>query len=434
MDAKKVGKTSAVAVGQWDAGSIETRLQAMLAARRIVPAGRLQFINLAPIRARFGAQWPTIADRADAMATAIITRSLGRVDLFLKVDELAYLILFGALSEQESEVKCGFLASEISRRLLGEESGLEHGEIQSVVVNAGAPRTGSTISIDDIVAQVVKRADEKAGQTPEPVEREATTGTLPSGPARGFGSEQIGFTYRPMWDVNRNVLSTYLCVPQLDRGPALTPWSSYEIAGGTEDPGAIEEIDLACLDRVQADLEALDRRNRSLLIGCPVHYETLRASRRRLRYLERCGRLKESLRAFLIFEVCGMPEDVPQLRIMELIAPLTPHSRARTVRVPIHRTKFEPFQGAQIHAIGVDLSETGRGESEIFTLYNRFVDVAGRAGLRTFVHGLRSLSLASAAVCAGFDYVDGDAVTSPIDTPDSVYRFKTIDLFRALSP
>lgn len=432
MDAEKFHETSAAAARQQYAGSIEAKLKVFFADRRTLPAGRIQFINLSPIRERFGPQWSTIAERADAMASTIINRSLSRVDLFIKIDELAYLVLFGALNEEEAQVKCGFIASEISRHLLG-ESGLDYAEIQTVVVNADAPRAGSAIRIDDIVAQVVKRADEKVARTSEAGETVSTSAINPSTPARGVGFEGLGFSYRPMWDVKRNALSTYICIPHIDRGPALMPWSGYEIAGGTEDPRPIEEIDLACLDRVQADLEALEQRNRKLLIGCPVHYETLRSSRRRLHYLERCGRLKETLRAFLILEVCGIPEDVPQLRVMELVAPLSPYSRARTVRVPIGRTKFESFQDVQVHALGVDLSETGRSESEIFMLYNRFVDAAGRAKLRTFVHGLRSLSLASAAVCAGFDYVDGDAVRSATDAPESVYRFRSVDLFRALS-
>lgn len=426
------GKTAAgpVAASDADRQSLEVKLKALFAQRKSLPAGRLQFINLAPIRERFGDQWPVIAARANAMATTIISRSMARSDLFIPVDELAYLLLFGALSEQEAQIKCGLMASEISRHLLGEDSGLQYAEIQTVVVNADAPRAGDSLQLDDLVARVTGQVAEKVSEAPpDPAPAEAR----PDGEADRLRIlEGLGFIYRPMWDVRRNALSTYLCVPTVDRGPVHTPRIGYEIAGGSESPLLIESLDLACLDRVRFDLENIVRQGRKLLIGCPVHYETLRASRRRLRYLERCGRLKPALRQFLIFEVCGIPEDVPQIRMLELVAPLNPYSRARTVRVPINRSNFDAFQGVNAHAVGIDLSETRRDESEIFHLYNKFVDAAGRVKLRTFVHGLRSLSLASAAVCAGFDYVDGDAVQSATAVPDNVYRFRSVDLFRAL--
>ncbi len=65
----------------------------------------------------------------------------------------------------------------------------------------------------------------------------------------------------------------------------------------------------------------------------------------------------------------------------------------------------------------------------------RFVGRASKAGLRTSVYGLNTLSLTTAAISSGFDYIEGDAVHSEVDQPDHVYRFQSEDLFaHLLSP
>jgi hypothetical protein len=62
----------------------------------------------------------------------------------------------------------------------------------------------------------------------------------------------------------------------------------------------------------------------------------------------------------------------------------------------------------------------------------QFAERANRQGLRTYVHGLSSTAMATAAITAGFDYVDGDAVATIADTPSDAYPFTVENLYASI--
>jgi hypothetical protein len=59
----------------------------------------------------------------------------------------------------------------------------------------------------------------------------------------------------------------------------------------------------------------------------------------------------------------------------------------------------------------------------------RLAAMAAKAGLRSYAHGLTSVSLTTAAIGAGFDYIDGDVVTTVVDTPVEAYRFEARNIY-----
>ncbi|MEX2616175.1 MAG: hypothetical protein WD767_08775 [Alphaproteobacteria bacterium] len=407
---------------------LSEKLRKLFASRPSISAGRMQFINLGSIKERFGDRWPAMAKRADAMATRLVNRYIGRTDMLIQVEELSWLLMFGELSEAEAQVKCGLIAGEISKLLLGDETEFANVEIRTIVVNADAPKVDSAVRLHDVMQNVMDRADAKLEETLKAPPRVAAQ----TGDQALKQPDDVEFIYRPLWDVKRQVISTYLCVPRFDGGPLVGIRTGYDVFSGNESPQSTALLDLRALDRAIADLAQLELRQRKLLITCTVHYQTLRSSRYRLVYLERCGRLSEWQRSLMIFEVAGLPENVPQTRLLELIGPLAPFSRSRTVRTGFTRRDLALLEEMQVHAIGIDLSSSTYPEKDLFSLMNRFVESAAKTRLRTFVHGLRSRSLAGAAVCAGFDYVDGDAITSVTRAPREIYRFQSRDLFRSL--
>jgi hypothetical protein len=53
--------------------------------------------------------------------------------------------------------------------------------------------------------------------------------------------------------------------------------------------------------------------------------------------------------------------------------------------------------------------------------------------LATYVRGLHSVSLAAAAVGAGFRYIEGDSIGAQIQHPSRVIQFSLTDLYRSLA-
>jgi hypothetical protein len=59
----------------------------------------------------------------------------------------------------------------------------------------------------------------------------------------------------------------------------------------------------------------------------------------------------------------------------------------------------------------------------------RFAASAKKAGVAAYIRGVRSLSLATAAIGAGFDFVDGDIISGGTEKPSTAYQFDLDDLF-----
>jgi hypothetical protein len=59
----------------------------------------------------------------------------------------------------------------------------------------------------------------------------------------------------------------------------------------------------------------------------------------------------------------------------------------------------------------------------------RFSRGAAKAGVATYLRGISSLSLAAAALGAGFAHLDGDAIAVMVDQPHGVVPFSLLDLY-----
>ena len=88
------------------------------------------------------------------------------------------------------------------------------------------------------------------------------------------------------------------------------------------------------------------------------------------------------------------------------------------------------------HELGHQRGDVGgevEDERDLIRAMQRFTKPSEGVGLRTYIRGLSSLSMTTAAICAGFDQVDGDAVASIVDAPKAMYRFEPLDLIRNLT-
>jgi hypothetical protein len=69
-----------------------------------------------------------------------------------------------------------------------------------------------------------------------------------------------------------------------------------------------------------------------------------------------------------------------------------------------------------VHAVGVDLGALSASESQVFEMLEQFAAKASHHGLKCYAHGLASMSLITAAVCAGYDHLAGQAIAKPVDS------------------
>lgn len=417
--------------------------------RILVPAGRdpsvksgqVNLISIARIRDRLGSQWPHYAVNADRIARNAIERYLIGGDIYARWKNEGYILVFATLDFHHAQVKCKLIGDEITKKLFGEEA-QDLTEIRHVEVQGDGTVTFSNVpGFEDMVALTVgpEAPDAGASAVPPPI------GIVPSSPIAATAEfpspapsppkvsdplAELSYSYRPSWDPGRGVIAAYLCVPMLPE----VPGSARRVRAVSvlqDDVPALEKLDFATLTQVIGVVEGLVREKRRLLITVPVRFETLCAAAHRRRYIEILRtRLSPEAASLLVIELVSVPSGVPEARLIEICSPLRAHARAAIARLRPDITDFSQFAAARIAAAGCDLSEQSGSELALMQQMARFGKGAAKAGVATYLRGISSLSLAAAALGAGFSHVDGDAVAVMVDQPRGVVQFSLLDLYK----
>jgi hypothetical protein len=170
---------------------------------------------------------------------------------------------------------------------------------------------------------------------------------------------------------------------------------------------------------------------RRLVIVTPLHFETLSSMSQRRRIAAAIAQVADGMKACLMIEIVGVPDGVQKSRIMDIAAPLRPHCRGIALQMQMETIDFIQLTGAGIAAVGTDVTYAAKAEFLQMQQLSRFQRAAEKIGVPTFVHGARSLSLAAAALGAGFHFIDGDAVAATVPHVDRALSFHLADLYHA---
>jgi hypothetical protein len=390
----------------------EQRLKAAVGTRdpSAMQAGRVSILGLDKVKARFGTQWQRLAGRAARIARNTIERHLGPGDIFTEFLETNYVIVFANLDEPAARVKCLLIADEVMKALLGEDGG-------DLI----------TVDVDVLGLDRFGFAGKSAAEAP--VDNLEFETEAPPPPARRDIMDRVRFTFRPMWDKTHDVLSTYLCVPVVSLS-GTDHERDVELEIGHE-PEAIARIDQALQAHVLRELARIEQDGDKLLITLCVHYETLAVSAQRRRFQQaHADGLSPQGARLLVIEIVGVPEGVPQSRVVQLVSPLKPMCRAMVARLKIEATDFNALRGTGVSAVGCSLSGVTLSELTIMQHMNRFNREAEKASLASYIYGVRSVSLAAAAIGAGFRYLAGTGVAKLVERPERIVGFNLMDVYR----
>jgi hypothetical protein len=422
-----------------DSANFAARLKKLLADGMpgATGSGHVCQIGFGKIKARFGASWERVADRAERIARNTIERYLTRGDIYGALEGPAYVIVFAQLPEEKAKTKCLLIAQEIAKALVG-ENGADVLEVKSGAISADGSYSVQEMAIDDRLLQSLTAMEQievpdQSGD-PEPASaRQAGEATQSSaaprataGPSDQFANLRL--SYRPLWDRARNVVSTYVCTGRLPSsdgawrdGPAATQGN----------PAARGQFDEVVVMRALDHLVDLVREKRVALIAIPLHFETLGGSARRRRITQLLAeRVAAAERKLLLIEIDGVPAGALQSRLVDIIAPLTSNCRAVMLRLPLDTADFTVFKACGAKALGVDIAGHMSSETVLMQHMNRFARSAReRAGLPAYVLGADSSSLAVAALGAGFDYIGGDAIAKRVEDPRGLVEFSAANIF-----
>lgn len=239
--------------------------------------------------------------------------------------------------------------------------------------------------------------------------------------------DNVRFMFRPIWDVKRQAAFNFFCVPvvKTPSGRVVAGESAIE---GLRDRHLRLDYDLRLLKRVIDELTRVGNEDRRLLFTVPVHVDTVSSAAFRTEYMRQWRTVPLALQRLAVFDLVGGSEGFPQSRLIEILPSLKPTSRAVTLRMPLNAVQsFGRFAHVGLHALSCE-APTGREDNALADI-EKFVIAAEKAHLLTYLHGIRSASLALGAVGAGFSFIDGPAIGSAEATPKDALRFAIENLY-----
>ncbi|MCK6451888.1 MAG: hypothetical protein L6R19_13690 [Alphaproteobacteria bacterium] len=387
-------------------------------------SGRLQLVSLDHVRARLGESWPRHRALVQATTLKILRQYLAGQAIFEPVNDTTFAVLFEAGDTRQARAICLMILRAVTRILLGEDDPLEESAVRTIVAAADG-----TLSL---------RTDEPAagpGAADAPPHSSAESALPASLPAEllklaSLVPDDLDFLYRPIWDTKRSAITTYLC-QAVSVGDGDEPVVDYAVLPGGVQSSVVREVDLRAAKRIADDLGKIVSSGRRVFVSTTVHCRTLEDRESRQAYVDTFAPLSEETRRLLAFEIVGFDDTTSESRRHISLSAVKSLGRVVVARLPIDVSTLASFQRSGFDAVGVYLDERNRDERRLMKLFERFASMASRIGLRTFVHGMRSSSLATIAMAAGFDHVDGEVVALSADRIGAVMRFQLADLYGA---
>ncbi|MBI3709587.1 MAG: GGDEF domain-containing protein [Proteobacteria bacterium] len=410
-----------------------SKLALLLRSRGSVVSGKVHFVNLDVIRQNFGNRWPAARERVFNAASRIIATHMGPTDMFSQVGDESFVIIFAGLSKPEARLKCGLIADEIYKHLLGEDRSFTDINISTVVAAVDGSISFESVNLKSILDAALGAAeglDDAAAPADAPAVSDRTTALedTQTAPAVNLLPTDLHFVYLPMWDAQRKAISTFACMPRSSQRLGV-PLTDYAVLPGEYSSSFVPDLDLKALDRVTADAAAYLAAGGKAFFAVTVHWRTLETFATRERYRALCDKIPEKLRKLMVFEIVGLPYGAPESRVVGLVGALKPFSRSIFMRSWISDIRAGATAYFGITGISVYFGDITLPEKDLIRPLEKMCEAAGRLSLKTAAHGIRSKSLTLIAIGAGFNFIDGEAVTSALDKPGTMIRFDIEDLY-----
>lgn len=448
----KAKRTSRIAPEKQE--ELEKLCAQLFKQKELITSGKLQFLGLSKVKRRLGKSWEGVRQIVFNTVEDIIDRHMGKGDIFIRYRDDTYIIIFAHASLEEGKLKSALIAEEIRKELFAlEEKELRDIEIRKALAEV---RTSMMHGMDfpdflDALDVELTEADEKekeeeySGIIDEPPDIESIevdskayrpkAGSLPTAEDAAL-PEDIKFTYMPIWDIRRSVLTTYLALPfteDQNQGGVFDKYKSlYTGLSSATQKAALERY---ILEHIMKDLEEMAQEGRQFILACPVQHETLYQFEDYERYKQLLLNIPEQQRPYLVFYVMNFDKPLPVKHAYWFAKPLRQFCRHVYAEIPLRRDiNFNYLRNTGVDVAGVRLDGVSADkEQDVFNLLSSFASKAKALKVpMTFAMQVSSVSFATSAVCAKFDFLSGEAVHKAIEHPEAVQRYGQNDLLAGI--
>ncbi len=395
-----------------------------------VVAGNVQLLGFTEVRRHFADKWDSAKQLAYQVIEGCIERSLSEHDLYVKVNDESYVILFGQLSRTQAELRSETISQEVTAALCASIPGGAQITVRGLAVELDAAMGVNRIASVQDLAQCLERAEQRLSR------RESKLFDR--------GLEDARVTWWPTTNIRKRMVSLYHgeLVPGPDSG---NPFNQFlarrrkladELAALDEHEEVADlarsgtgtltcKIDCHMLEHAASAMKGMQSAHHKALIMVPVHYDTLAMRNHREAYI----RVAETLPAFanrrLAPLLLDLPPGTPQVRLRQILTPLQPFSLGSLVCTSMQTGDLDLLQAAGVMGLVVDAGSCAEDDDDLTSRLVSFVArarQAPRGGFRTLLHRCGATALGQRAVRAGFDYLNGRAVYPSVEAPGRVFR------------
>ena len=383
------------------AARITGRLKHISHGREEADVATLQFVGLDAIRKSGGPMWPQRWARIRRSAEAFLRERLAPDDILVRGND-AFIIAFGEPAGPPARQTAARLAHELNRHL--EKEGPPVPQVEMSV---------QTLGVSELAMSIAQGTPGRLAS-----QREITT-------IEAVG--EIDWRFHPVWDVKREVVSSYFASPHLTKTGARVRGYQFEDVDASR-PDLVD-LDVESIRVSERALQALREQRKRALIGISLHVSSLNYERGLSRILTGLDNCDPMLSVYRLIKIAGIEAGFPRMHLRSIVGSL----RARVPKVAIAAAWHEPdvsglmqcgptaFGFAYPDHVAGALSATANG-----TLLSRFsagVEAAHTEGIPLYVEGAIGPYLAKEFRAAGADYICSPVIWPPQPAPDTVVRW-----------
>lgn len=417
------------------------RLTVPARADPVVPLSSFRMVGLAEVQAKLADRWPQVSEKVHLIAQNTISKHLVRGDVFERLGDDGYLVLFAGLGSAEAEFKSRVIANEIARHLLGDsEAAGIHVTSHCAMISAVALASDGEAALSQALEpqspqtrpaaeQGVAAADDDRSHSmrlPRPIDAPTAKEGLRPTPCAPIVGAAEGRThaYSPIWDVAQMTLLRF-------RAVGLGLAAANEAGRGEELEGF--RLDLALIRAVGADLLELVDSGRRLPVTIALRHTSLCAATQRAELHRALAETPPALRKLITLEICAPQEVFWTYACKAFFEATHPLGVGWSAAVELERTNAIPRGAAQLRSVGALLAGRPGEDAQSMRLMAAFGARARELGLICAAYGLESRALVLAAIGAGFRFLAGPAIHADITHLKNAVKFKPLDLYPDLA-
>lgn len=389
----------------------EQRLQALLGSQDAVTAARMRIIDTSKIRQRYAEVWDEVGPDVHTGIQQLIEQHLGNRDFVTSIGDY-HVVAFPDYTEEQARRECASVLKVVMTWLMGQKISADDTNCETTVIRIDGELNPKIFNLDSLTL-----AFEEAGRSSE------------TGPSF---LDNVSIAYRPLLNSRLKTVSSYRCLPAREKLGGEILVGEGLISKDTD------AVDVALLDghilhNAADNLRIFaEQGGTPLFLTVPLHFSTIADTGLRDGFAELLTAVPRALRRFLVVEVVGLPRDVKEDVFLNAVHFMKRDPVVVTARCPLRRRDFSFFRAAGVVSVGVHMDEFDEPEERALEKFDEFTERANEQKLKTYVYGLSSLSLAMAAVCAGFDHVAGDSVMPRVATPSRAHSFDIEEIYTTL--